>query len=368
MRAGTRRIILNGRFLSQRLTGVQRFSQECVRAIDELLCNPAEVPEALRQTQFILARPRGSRELPLRTVQSVVVGRAVGHAWEQWSLPRFVGGDLLVNFSYSGPIGLRNQVITMHDASVAAYPSAYTWPYRVFHNFMVSHLSKRAKFVMTVSDFSRREISLRYGIPVHRIQVSPEGWEHALSRWSPIDFERRFQLKPFEFAVCVGGQTQTRNIRAVVDAFSSSRDCVQNLLIVTGSNQWVFAPSSEDAKSSGGVIFLSNLTDGELAALYRFASFCIVPSVYEGFGLPAIESLANGCPVLAANAGALPEIFGPALTYFDPKTPDSLKSALSRWRSFGRDSDVSHSGEAVTRVLDAHLWSKAAKLLVSRLA
>src|SRR5215471_6601195 len=126
-----RRVVVNGRFFSQQRTGVQRYAVETLRALDRLL---SQRPQCLQHTAWQLALPHDARELPLLEnfeIQTLQFLR--GHLWEQASLAAFARGAYLVNFSYSGPLAKRDQLITVHDAAVRAFPQAFSRRYRLLN-------------------------------------------------------------------------------------------------------------------------------------------------------------------------------------------------------------------------------------------
>src|SRR5690606_1129300 len=145
----------NGRFLTQIQTGVQRYARETLLAFDRLLDHRTDLAERI---QCELAVPAGAERLPLRNIPVTVLPRFQGHIWEQLSLAWHARGAFLVNFSYSGPLLKRGQLITAHDATVAVLPDTFSRRYRAVHHLMLWALKSRARVVMTVSEFSRREL------------------------------------------------------------------------------------------------------------------------------------------------------------------------------------------------------------------
>ena len=178
------RVVLNGRFLSQVQTGVQRYAAETLRALDALLADGAAgLPDAL---DFVLAVPAevplqlDLQALKLARIRVVAVPGGRGHLWEQLSLLWFARGAYLVNFNYSGPLLKRRQMVTVHDATVKVMPGSFTRGYRWLHNAMVAVLGRTAQDVMTVSAFSRDELARCFGLRRRDILVGREGGEHAV--------------------------------------------------------------------------------------------------------------------------------------------------------------------------------------------
>lgn len=314
-------IVFNGRFLTQVQTGVQRYARETLMAFDALLARRTDLN---RRIHAQLAVPAGVAPLPLRRIETRTVAGLTGHLWEQVSLAWFARDAFLVNFNYSGPIAKRRQLITLHDATVAVSPETFSPAYRALHRALVHALRHRAAVLMTVSEFSRREIVRHFGID-RPIVVGREGWEHATAHGDDQATLSKYGLTPGGFVLAVGSMKPSKN-------FGLLGAALQQL----GSYRWPIAIAGAlDARVFRGaqvpadlVRLLGFVSDDELGHLYRHAAWLVLPSLYEGFGLPAIEAMGNGCPVLAARAAAIPEVCGDAALYFDPNDVGSLVAAL----------------------------------------
>ncbi len=322
-------MVINGRFLAQVHTGVQRYAAETLLALDALLAEQADSP-----WRFELALPDGARAPALRRIRSVAVPGAAGHLWEQWPLLRFAHGAFLVNFNYSGPLLKRRQLITVHDATVRAMPQAFTRAYRWFHNTMVAVLGRSAHSVMTVSEFSRDELGRWFGLRRGDIVVGREGGEHAALPGDDAAVLRKHGLEAGQFVLGVGSVKPNKNYALLGRAMRLLPDYPWPVAIAGAKDIGIFRDA---AALPDGFRFLGFVPDDELSALYRQAAWFVFPSLYEGFGLPAVEAMANGCPVLAARAASIPEVCGDAALYFDANDPASLADAL---RQAARDPQV----------------------------
>lgn len=313
------RVVINGRFLVQPGTGVQRYARETLLALDSLL--PSLGDAAL---EFVLAAPSAARAPPLANIRFVKLPGPRGHLWEQLALPLFARDDLLVNFSYSGPLVKRHQLITLHDATVRAMPGCFSTRYRLVQDAIIAALQGRVTSLMTVSAFSARELALRYGIRRH-ITVGREGWSHALARGDAATVLARHGLEGGKFLLLVGSLKPNKNLDVVARALALN--AVPWTVAVAGAaDPRIFRGARQP---EGRLKLLGYVPEEDLGVLYTHADWLLFPSFYEGFGLPALEAMANGCPVIAANAGALPEVCGEAALYFDPRSPEALAALLA---------------------------------------
>lgn len=357
------RVVVNGRFLAQPQTGVQRYARETLLALDRLLASRrAGLPDG---TLVQLAVPRGTAVPALSAIQTVVLPRWRGHLWEQLSLAWFARGAVLVGFSYSGPVVKRRQLITVHDATVAAMPSCFSSRYRLVHNTLLALLRRRVAAVMTVSEFSLQEIARHFGI-TGRVVVGREGWAHAVAAPDGTDDAavlQRHGLRPGGYVLFVGSLKPNKNLGLLPRVLDALPDFPLTIAVAGAADPRVFnqAQALPDA-----VRLLGFVKDAELGLLYRHAAWFVLPSLYEGFGLPAIEAMGNGCPVLSARAGSLPEVCGDAALYFDPLEPASLAGLLRRvvQEPGLREAAVSRHGARLAH----YTWEHNAEILAREIA
>jgi len=304
------RIVYNVRTLSAPLTGVQRY----VRELD--------------------ARLGGDFE---RVAPSIGAQGASGHLWEQLVLPVRLGGRMLFSPGNTGPVGYRRQVVTIHDASTLDLPDAFAGAFGRWYRWMLPRLARRVLGVVTVSEFSRARIVATLGVPRRRVAVVHNGVTPApgpLAGDLLSAVRLRYGLHG-RFLLFVGSRDARKNAAFLVKAFAASGVRGLELVLVGGGNDRLFAPGEGAWKP--GVRVLGHVEDRDLEALYALAEGFVFPSLYEGFGLPPLEAMARGCPVLCSDATCLPEVCGPALErggapiYFSPRSEASLAEALSRF-------------------------------------
>lgn len=312
-------IAFNGRYLTQGMTGVQRFATEIVAAADALAA--AGAWPAAR-----VLHPAGARDAGLRAFRTEAVGTRSGQAWEQIDLPRAVGGDVLVNLGNTAPLFLgRRQAVVIHDVGAFDTPGSYSFAFRTWYRLMQKRLARSRARILTVSEFSRARIAATLGVDA---AVVPEGGEHVLRIPADGSVLSRNGLEPGRFALVVGNPAAHKNLAALTAAAETLGRHGLTLVVAGAADPAVFRAGGGVAAESARL--LGRVSDAELRALYETALCLIFPSRYEGFGLPPLEAMVCGCPVIAAHAGAVPEVCGEAALWFDPAQPASLQDAIAR--------------------------------------
>jgi glycosyltransferase involved in cell wall biosynthesis len=316
-------IYVNGRFLRQRITGVQRYAHEVLTALDRLLA--ARLVEPLPVTVLV---PPGASALPqwtaLRTHQ---VGRFSGQLWEQIDLPTHAANGLLFTPCGGAPIAHRRQVITIHDAAPFSTPNAYTVAYRSYYRTLQRILARAAIHIITVSSFSRQELMRFLRVPPERITGIWLSGEHILRHELDEAVLAKHHLFPGKYILAVGSRNPNKNLHGLVEAFRRLSPPEICLAVAGGSDSSVFR---DTAKIGDSVQQLGFVTDAELRTLYQHAACFVFPSFYEGFGIPPLEALSTGTPIVVSRAASLPEIFGDAAAYCDPHSPEDIARTISQ--------------------------------------
>lgn len=309
-------LFVNARFLTQNLVGVQRVATEVSKRIkilrpDTRFLTPAGVlfPE--------LAEVLGAE----------VVGSRKGHLWEQLELPRYTRGGGLLGMTNTGPLFHPRQVVILHDASPFAVPEAYSRAFRAWYSVLFTTLGRTAKRVITDSHFSERELTRYAHIPQGKQRVVYLGKEHVFEHSSdPTILARHGLTGPYLLAV--GSNSPHKNFARLLGALSLLGETPFRVVIAGGSNARVHG---EGLKLPASVTHVGYVSDGELRALYENATGFIHPAYYEGFGIPPLEAMALGCPVLVSNAASLPEVCGDAALYFDPYSEADIAGKIGQF-------------------------------------
>lgn len=299
---------INGRFVTQRQTGVQRFALESVRAIDKLLGQPEFAAQWDRAVFWV---PPGAQAPAFARIETRTTGRFFksGYGWEQIDLPLACRGGVLLSLCNLGPVAKRDQVVVVHDATPWVSPQSFRFAFRAAYKTLVPALGRIAKRIVAISDFSRREISRWYGIPRDRIALCSEGADHILAQAADTAPLARNALTGAPYFLAVGVGSPNKNIDLVLAAFERADLPAGTKLVLTGKRDARVHPAG-DIRESDRVAHLGFVGDGELRALYEGALALVYPSRYEGFGLPPVEAMACGCPVVISDQEALLETSG----------------------------------------------------------
>lgn len=323
----TRRWTINGRFLTQPLTGVQRYAREIVRSLDELVADGHPLAAGLEME--IVAPADATDPGPLRVIGFRTAGARSGHVWEQTALPSAAPGGLL-SLCNTGPLAARKHIVCMHDVNTRACPRSYSLPFRMLYRALLPALGRTARTVTTVSNYSAEELA-RYGIaPRKRIKVMPDGHEHAL-RWFPRHSPETMAAAGLGTVVMIGSAAPHKNVKLILGMAEELADIGVRVAVVGMADGRVFSADRLEAPLPN-VAWLGRVGDDELAALLRDSMCLAFPSLVEGFGLPALEAMATGCPVVASDAASLPEICGNAALLADPESREAWLTALRMLR------------------------------------
>ena len=315
-------LAINGRFLSQRVTGVQRFSTEICRELDAMV-------GAWRLAEVRLLRPAGGPPSPFVHMREEAASALRGQAWEQSELPLRARGCTLVNLGNTAPLATgRDQLVVIHDAGAFDTPESYSTAFRIWYRALHMALPRVGARIATVSEFSRGRIAHRLRLDPDRIGVMPEGAEHILRAPADTAVLARNGLSPRRYALVVGNPAAHKNLAVLAECAGllGRHGCV--LAVAGAADPAVFRQGNEAAGQA--VRALGRVSDAELRALYESAICLLFPSRYEGFGLPPLEAMACGCPVIAAAAGAVPEVCADAALWFDHDGERRLPAMLAR--------------------------------------
>ena len=343
-------IVVNGVFVGRRRSGLERFAIETLRSLDGMV----------RPGQFRLLVPRRAdvSGLPaFRNIEIVRHGCFHGGLWEQIGLAGYANRHGLKVLSLTNTIPLRHaDYACLHDVFYMTHAKEFEKTLRgfvsmVWHRIHYRAIARRSSVVMTVSGYSARQISLALGISPDRIAILGNGWEHMRMIESDDSvFDEFSRLVRGEYFFALGNRAPYKNMDWIFSVAASNPDIV-----------WAIAGSPLESSASvdrclPNVIYTGHISDGKMKALMENCRILVHPSLDEGFGIPPLEALAVGRPVLVARASSLPEIYGDAAYWIEnPAERTGVFDVHRGWKFMPKESD---------RVLACHTWAKVAKKLL----
>lgn len=303
------RVVINTRVLTAPITGVQRYAKE------------------------LLARWNGDTDTiaPRASLNGVA-----GHAWEQVVLPCQLRGRFLFSPANTGPLEANDQVVTIHDMATFDCPEAFNARFSAWYRFLLPKLAQRARRIIAVSEFVKGRVLAHTSVSPTKITVIPNGVSSsfcpgAISGWE--NTVATLRLPSASYILVVGSLEPRKNLARLLKAWRHAQGRIPEdlWLVVAGvrENSRVFRgrcfgalPAKTFLAGYVDELLLPSLCAGALAMAYV--------STYEGFGLPAVEAMASGTPVVVGNCSSLPEVVGDAGLMVDPLSVDEMAEAICR--------------------------------------
>jgi glycosyltransferase involved in cell wall biosynthesis len=302
-------LLINGRFLMRPVTGVERYGHGLLKAI------AAEWPEA---RVLVPGRYEGPGHVSGLRVEPV--GRGTGHAWEQLQLPRHVkAGDVLLSPANTGPLRCTRHVIVVHDLAFLRHPEWFNKRMALWYRMIVPRSYAKASAVITVSRTVRDQLLHYFGGDPSRLQVVPPYFDEAVFSGPEAGVKER------PFCLIVGSMDRRKGLDDALSWYDSL-EAPRFDLVMVGRRHRAFAPP--ELNIPAGVQVLHDVDDARLALYYRQALALISCSHEEGFGLPLLEAMAFGCPVIARRLQVFEEQFGDAVRYADLDLPADISQAV----------------------------------------
>ncbi len=303
--------------------GIGRYARELIEALGrvdqtnqyEILLPHAEHPFS--------ARPN----MRYRVIRFPFFRRRV---WEQ-AAPLLVGPYDVLHFPYDSCVAWKRGkfISTIHDVKPLLFPELRTRPslYTRIEQWFVGDRWHTIDHVITVSEHSRRDLLAHAPLRPDQVSVTPLGLD--AERFCPA--VKRVEGRPYVF--CVAGSDPTKNVGSLVEAFAKLPAALRREydLVLAGDvcKRADIRAAIERLQIADHTRLVGQVTDDELAHYYQQATVFVFPSLYEGFGLPVLEAMGCGCPVISSNASSLPEVAGDAAVLVDPHRPDRLAEALA---------------------------------------
>jgi glycosyltransferase involved in cell wall biosynthesis len=308
-----KKLLINGRFLSQRPSGVQVYAYA--------LCK--ELHDSGIDFSFLVPK-KAQIEPPDYEVEIHRWGNLDGHLWEQIELPYYIRKQdaFLLNLCNSGPIRLKNQATVVHDLAFFKNPSWFHPAFAMWYRFMIPRMARNCKQVLTVSNSIKSELVETLSIPVDSITVLGNKVDNRLLQANakpPEGLPEGFS----EFYLMVGTNDPRKNFEFAASCISEQ---LNKKVVMVGGNHRNFRQTV--TKESNNLIRVGHISLENLKWLYMNASALVSPSLYEGFGIPNLEAMALECPIICSDIPVFREVCDKAALYFNPLVTAELKACI----------------------------------------
>ncbi len=344
-----RKYIINGRFLTKKISGQERFAREITAELDNI-CIPGE---------FEIVVPEYTKDIPkYRNIKVIKYGRIKAHFWEQTNLLFYLWKNkgTGINLCTTCPL-LKPDINTIHDISMSVNKQFYTNLYGrlslIWHGMMKFSTFNFAKLILTVSEFSKSEIVRVFKVRPESIFVLGNGWQHYERITADDEIFHKFpQLQKGKYYLAASSLTPQKNFKWIKEAAKKNPNC---LFAIAGRAEKL-SDKSDIKNDTNNLIYLGFVSDEEMKALMTNCKAFIHPALYEGFGITPMEALSTGAEIIISNAACLPEIYGTAAHYIDPYNTD-----------IDLDKLLLEKIEDPKIILDKYSWKKFAKQLYEQL-
>lgn len=308
-------IIIDGSFLCRNLTGIERYAFEVTKRLDNLV----------QDDQIQIYVPKNAKHIPtLKHIQVIISDKDCEsfpkfehftfshYARKQHAIP--LNFNNLTPFFYPG-------IAYLHDIYPLVHPEDFTGKrdklVAKYDVMMAKHVARKAKHIITVSNHSKDEIVRILKVNPERVSVIPNGWDHFTTIQPDLNIFQKFpQLQKKHYFFTLGSLSKRKNLRWIARYAQEHQD---QQFVISGKAISGLVPDELKAlQTLKNVILAGYLSDGEVKALMQHCKAFVFPSYYEGFGIPPLEALSTGAPIIVSKASCLPEIYQDSAHYIDP--------------------------------------------------
>ncbi|RMG52492.1 MAG: glycosyltransferase family 1 protein [Acidobacteria bacterium] len=330
------RIGIDAHAIGSQSTGNETYIKNLILALAEI--------DRLNEYVLFFTRPEVARQwegrFPNVRVQLIRPHTPYARIPVSFPLAMYRAGVDLIHVQYTAPPFCHKPiVVTIHDLSFEHFPQFFTPRERFFFRRTIPHTARRAAKVLTVSEYSRRDIINTYRLPPEKVVVTPNG---VGPEFRPTRDEERLQAVKKKYGIerpyllSVGNLQPRKNLARLIKAYSRLREMVEDFrhqLVIVGKRAWLYRNILHEVNRSpyaGDMVFTGYVPESDLPDLYSGATVFVYPSIFEGFGLPVLEAMACGTPVITSNSSSLPEVVGEAGLMVDPYDEEAWARTILR--------------------------------------
>jgi len=276
-----------------------------------------------RKENIVVLSPRKTRKEYKPVFKVVKFGIFKGVLWEHIELPLYLyfkKRPLLINFGSPGPLFYRNRIVTIHDISFYLHPEWFSCLYAFYYRFITPVIARLSKKIMTVSEFSKTELLKWLNVPENKVMVVHNAISEHLKTLP------KGKANKERFILTVSSLDPRKNLKSLLNGYNKSEYSLKYKLKIAGTSSSLF---NMEKNSEIDAVSLGYVSDEKLAELYKNANLFVYISLYEGFGIPPLEAMFFGCPVILSDIPVFREIFGDAAYYVDPQNEESISEGIN---------------------------------------
>lgn len=310
-----KQIVINARFLTQPITGVQRYAIEISKQLKKI------------DPTINFVAPSNIININIANeLEVIITGKLKGHLWDQIELPKYLAQNkypLLLNLANTAPLWYKNKVSTILDLSFIHNPKWFSKLFSITYGFMVPKIVYSSLHIFSDSKYVKDDISTHFNISSDKITY---GYGDAANIFK--NTMQNNEKHKNAYILAVGSLDPRKNLLGLIKAYNTLKTDVK--LYIVGSKNKIFKNDSYDKyiNENHKIIFTGYINDNELCELYKHAKVFVYPSYYEGFGIPPLEAQACGCPVIVSNVTSLPEVYEDSAIYCNPYDSDDIAGKI----------------------------------------
>lgn len=344
-----KKYLINGKFLSQRITGVQRFAIEIIKELDEIIEEGKII---------LLVSSKLTTQLKLKKIKVISLNQdSSSVVWTQIIVPFMAIKEKAIPLTLSGLYPLFYPgVATIHDITPMKHRESYKRIFYLSHDFIYRISIKRLKHIFTVSEFSKKEISDYYHVPLKKISVVYNASGFSINKAVSTDILFRNGIDKNRYILSVGSLHSHKNPQFMFELSQKYTD--MKFVVVGGTTDEIF--ETIEKKNNRNLIYIGYISDDELIELYRNAIGFVLPSLYEGFGIPALEAIQLGIKHIAvSDIPVFRELYGEGVYFFNPY--DIREFDMSTFL------DMEINAEQRNKYMSKYSWSSSTRRMINEL-